>query len=265
MKKILHIGTWIVLIVGLVLLLGFSSVWHKNTVCEQYLISIKYNDADTFLRVMNIEKELLSSGDSIIGKTLNEININEIEKHLMKDPYIKEADVFSTVEGNIQIDIVQRMPLVRIINKSNKAYYIDSEGSLMPLSNKATSRVLIANGNIKDTYSPSIRLSRDHKSMIEGNDASGNLQNIYSLATFIDKDKFLRSMIDQIYIRNNNEIELIPKVGNQLIIFGNIDNHELKFEKLKALYKDGFKKTGWSQYRTINLKYKNQVVCSKKL
>jgi len=264
MNKIVHIGIWTVLAVGLVILLGFSSVWHKNTICEHYKVSIKYNDVDTFLRVVNIEKELISSGDSIIGKTLKEINTNDIERHLRKDPYIKDADVFSTVEGNIQINVIQRMPLVRIINKNNDAYYIDTEGSLMPLSSKATSRVLVANGNIKDSYSPSTRLSLDPEVAIERNSASDNLQNIYYLAIYINQDDFLSTMIDQIYIRSNNEIEMIPKVGNQLIIFGNINDFEVKFEKLKALYKDGFKKTGWSHYKTINLKYKNQVVCSKK-
>ena len=264
MKKILHIVIWTVLTVGLFILLGFSSLRHKNIVCKHYEILIDYNNTDTFLKISDIENELLASGYSIIDKTLKEINTNKIEEHLIKDPYIKDADVFSTVEGNIQINIVQRTPLVRIINKNNNSYYIDSEGSLMPLSNKATSRVLIANGNIKDGYSASINLSGNHENMIKEDKPSDNLQNIYYLATYIDHDEFMKSVIDQIYIRKNNEIELIPKVGNQLITFGKIDDLEVKFKKLKALYKEGFRKTGWSQYKTINLKYKNQVVCSKK-
>jgi len=264
MKKILYIAFWSILAIGLVILLGFSSKWHKNTICERYDIIIEYNDADTFLRIGNIEKEIMISGDSIIGKTLNDIQTNNIEEYLKNDPYIKNADVFSTVEGNIRIKVVQRMPLVRVINKNNSAYYIDMEGNLMPLSKKATSRVIVANGNIRDKYSATKSISINSEGKPESNSVTANLMNIFYLATYINEDIFLKTMIDQIYIKNNDEIELIPKVGNQLIEFGTIDDLELKFEKLKALYKDGFKKTGWSQYKTINLKYKNQVVCSKK-
>ncbi|MCD4679683.1 MAG: hypothetical protein K8S00_04780 [Bacteroidales bacterium] len=264
MKKIINIAIWIVLIVGLALLLGFSSVRHKKLTCKHFEISIRYNEADTFLRVMNIEKEIIAAGDSIIGKKLKKINTGDIEKMLMKNPYIINADVYSTVEGNIQINIVQRQPIVRVINKHNKGYYIDSEGTLMPLSQKSTTRVLVANGNINELYSSSIRLSGDPENINEEKERSNNLQNIFYLASYINKDNFLKSMIDQIYITKNNEIELIPKVGNHLIIFGKTDDLEVKFNNLKALYNDGFKKTGWNKYKTINLKYKNQVVCSKK-
>ena len=41
--------------------------------------------------------------------------------------------------------------------------------------------------------------------------------------------------------------------------------YEEKFEKLKMFYTEGLNKTdGWNKYSTINIKYKNQVVCTKK-
>ena len=89
------------------------------------------------------------------------------------------------------------------------------------------------------------------------------LFKIYSLAKFINKNKFLNTQIEQIYINKENGIELIPKVGKHLILFGDIDNMEEKFENLIAFYKKGLSKVGWDKYKKINLKYKNQVVCTK--
>ena len=89
------------------------------------------------------------------------------------------------------------------------------------------------------------------------------LTNLYRLAMYITHDKFLKAQIDQIYVNESGEFELVPRVGNQLIILGSADDLEAKFKKLFAFYKYGLNKIGWNKYNTINLKYKNQVLCSK--
>lgn len=264
MKRLFNIAIWTVLITGLAVLLGFSSLSHKKILCKNIDIKIEYNNADTFLKIESIQKDISSKGDLIIGKSLDEINTSRIEDILGKNPYIKEADAYTTVEGYLKISVLQRIPIVRIINRSNEGFYIDSEGLLMPLSSESTTRVLVASGNIKDSYSLNKKIQTDRKDKNPNELVSKNLQNIFHLAQYIDNDAFLKTMIEQVYINRNDEIELIPKIGNQLIIFGNINEMEEKFNKLKALYKDGFKKTGWNKYKTINLKYKNQVICSKK-
>jgi len=47
----------------------------------------------------------------------------------------------------------------------------------------------------------------------------------------------------------------------QLILFGPMDEIEEKFKKLKLFYKEVLPKKGWNTYSSINLKYKNQIVC----
>lgn len=259
MKKFINISVWTSLIIVLGILLGFSSFKHKNIVCKNYQISISYYDIDTFLRKENIEMIIHACYDSIIGKSLKDININSIEMQLEKHPFISNADVFTTVEGDIKIKVSQRKPIVRVMNKHNEGYYIDAEGYLMPLAQEASSRVLIANGNISYSYNPDVIISVKNNPEIPE-----VIRDIYSVSEYIENEGFFKTMIDQIYINGKKEIELIPKIGDQLILFGDAHDCDNKFEKLKALYKDGFKKTGWRQYKTINLKYKNQVVCSKK-
>ena len=74
---------------------------------------------------------------------------------------------------------------------------------------------------------------------------------------------FLASQIIQLYLNQNKEFELIPRVGNHVILFGDLDGMESKFEKLMLFYQKGVKQIGWNRYTLINLKYKNQLVCVK--
>ena len=74
---------------------------------------------------------------------------------------------------------------------------------------------------------------------------------------------FLKVLVDEIYVDKSGDFELVPKIGNQLIIFGKPENLEEKFKKLLVFYRQGLNKTGWNKYNVINIKYRNQVVCSK--
>jgi cell division protein FtsQ len=89
------------------------------------------------------------------------------------------------------------------------------------------------------------------------------MNNLYKLSAFITKDKFLKAQIEQIYVDPKGEFELVPRVGTHIILMGRADNLQDKFERLFVFYRMGLSKTGWSRYNIINIKFKNQVVCSK--
>jgi len=74
----------------------------------------------------------------------------------------------------------------------------------------------------------------------------------------------LKIQIEQIYVTKNREYEFVPKVGRHIIIFGGIENMNEKFKKLLVFYHQGINNAGWNTYKSINLKFENQVVCSKK-
>jgi cell division protein FtsQ len=89
------------------------------------------------------------------------------------------------------------------------------------------------------------------------------LTNLYKLTMYIIHDDFLKAQIDQVFVNNAGEFELVPRVGSHVIIFGKAEDMDAKFRKLVAFYKFGLNKIGWNKYTIINIKYKNQVLCSK--
>ena len=69
--------------------------------------------------------------------------------------------------------------------------------------------------------------------------------------------------IDEWFEGWEGDFELIPLVGKQLIILGDANDIKEKFDNLQIFYKQGLSHEGWDKYDTINLKYRNQVVCTK--
>ena len=70
--------------------------------------------------------------------------------------------------------------------------------------------------------------------------------------------------MEQIFVHPDNEVELIPRVGNHRIMLGTFEGFEEKLDKLQLFYEQAIPKVGWEKYSIINLKYKNQIVCTKK-
>jgi cell division protein FtsQ len=142
---------------------------------------------------------------------------------------------------------------------------MDLQGKLMPWSPNFTPRTLIAAGNINEKYHEWCKTNIDQ---IINNDTlktSTLLDDLYALTRFILANKFWQAYTEQIFVNEKGDIELVPKVGNHKIIFGNADEIPEKFWKLKVFYKEGLNYTGWENYDTLNLKFKNQVVCTRKI
>jgi cell division protein FtsQ len=90
------------------------------------------------------------------------------------------------------------------------------------------------------------------------------LKDIFYLVQYINDNSFWSAQIDQIYVDNNDQIDLIPRVGNQVIHIGTTENIEGKLRSLSAFYDKVLPEVGWNKYSVINLEYKDQIVCKKR-
>jgi len=242
MKKIINISLWTLSIIFLLITMGFVNREQRQLSCTSVDVRINYDHKNFFVEKGDVLSMIAAKGIKLAGIPLSVINFEYIETLINTNPSIAKAEVYSTIAGEIKIDIVQRKPIIRIIaDDLHMNFYIDENGRKMPLSSKHTSKVLIANGNIKTSM----------------------LDDLFKLAKYVDKNNFWKSQIQQIYINLDEEIELIPRVGRHNIIFGDVSDMDEKFKKLMIFYKKGLNYTGWNKYKTINLKFKNQIVCTK--
>ena len=261
--KILILSMWILLTGGFMCLVGFTRWEHSTQGCKSYVISIDYGKADTLVTRDDIYSLVRKTGNTLKGQLIGDVDVEAIEREIKRQPYVARAEVFLTMEGVVEIQVLQRQPILRIFNLSGESYYLDGLGSLLPLNPLFSARVLAATGFIDETFSGKVNYLQDSVRSDDSLNHRSVMINLYKLGTYIVKDRFLRAQIEQIYVDKNGEFELIPRVGKHLILFGSADDIEKKFERLIAFYRYGLSRTGWNRYNVINIKYRNQVVCSK--
>jgi cell division protein FtsQ len=267
-KEILHkisqIAIWSVFIATLLVFLGFSASQRSKVLCSEIVVDIIDTTGFYFVEPNDIIELLTEKGYKLKGKPIESLPLNSIESNIKNHPSVKNAEVYTTLDGKLHIDVQQRNPILRIINYNNEGYYVDNDGALFPLSNKYTARVLIANGNINEPYN--LRYTRNASEAKE-TDELGRvffIDDLYLLAKFIQGNDFYRSLVEQIYVNSDNEIEIVPKVGHFIILLGSVEDLNEKFENLKSFMQIALPREGWDKYSFINLKYKNQIVCTKK-
>jgi cell division protein FtsQ len=264
-RKILVIFIWSASIAGLATSLAFVSKKESNSAVKNLEINIYGNEEDPFLDNADITDYITAQNIQIVGNSANAINNSLLEKCLNAHPAIKKVEIAKDINSNFKIDIWQRKPLVRIINSNDESYYIDSDLKLMPLSDNYTPRVLIVTGYLNEPFSSRYEFTIPQIKKHELLSKISLLDDIMDVSNHIISDSVLSSLIHQININVDNEIELFPAIGNHKIIFGHAEHIADKFNKLKLFYTQGLNKTnGWNNYSTVNLKYKNLVVCTKK-
>jgi cell division protein FtsQ len=247
-KKIVVIVAWLCLVGAI----GFSVyyVYMKWAAVRCQAVVVNINPSSPrFMDEAEIAGMIEKSGEPIIGHRLAAININKLEARLSSFTTLNNVEIFRKVDakgisftGKLIISVDQRTPVIRMKNSTDD-YYFDSEGVKIPTSPKYVERILIATGTIPDDLVKKMLLK---------------------MADFINKDDFWRAQIEQVFIQENGELLLVPQVGGYLIEFGTPEEYELKLRNLKAVYQQGFKNMGWNRYKTISVKYRNQVVCTKK-
>jgi len=259
MNKIVQISIWIVVAISVLVALGFVNKNQELMVLKKPIINIDYETENRFIDEEDVLVQIINKNDTT-PLLMKDIDVTELEKKINANAAIKSAQIYKTIDGNLVVDVKQRRPIARIFS-NNTSYYIDENGWLMPTSKTYTSRLLVVSGGYFEPYSKRYKYNYAHlnDSLVE----KTMLDEIYKISKYIDESEFWKAQIEQVYVNKDLEFELVPKVGNHKIVFGGIDNLKGKFEKLMIFYEKGLKKTGWNEYSTINLKYKNQVVCTK--
>ena len=217
-------------------------------------IKVSDNKTRSLVTADDIKSILQASSISISGKPIQSIDINEIEKILLGKSYIKKAEVYADINGIINIRIEQRKPIIRVHTKG-WGFYMDEDGFVFPLSKSFTDYVPIVTGNLP------LPTSMKEKGLIPETEDAYFLRQLLVFAHFLQSDSYWNSMVEQVNVVSKNDIELITRVGSQVVKLGNFDDFKYKLHKLDAFYRNGMPAVGWNTYKTINLAYSNQVVC----
>lgn len=242
----------------LLVLVGFVTRHQNQVGCKSVEILVHSKAGMYFIDQHDVYHQVVNAADSVEGRPMIEIDTRHIENAISQMPEVKKVDVFKTIHGRLQVVVDLRVPIARVFNPNGTSFYLDESGQMMPLSNKYTARILAVNGHVKQAA------LRSDKEIPEVSQWDQQRRDIHQLASFIQTDSFWKAQIQQLYVDENLEYVLIPRVGNYEIHFGKMNEIETKFSHLNAFYEQALSGGDWNKYSVINLKYKDQVVCKQK-
>lgn len=230
-------------------IIAFTEGRQENIVVGDVRVKIENMQENHFLDEQDIVSIMEFDKVAMKGASFSEVNMREVERKIRKQPFVKDAQLYSDLKGNITVRASLRRPVARIVRNDGPDGYIAEDGTIMPVSDKFTSRVVLVSGS----YVPALL---NQKSLTETEDG----QKLMDVILKIRDDDFWSAQIAQVDINKKMKITLLPQVGNERIEFGMPDRLEQKFDKLMLFYKEILPRMGWNKYTRVNLEYSGQIV-----
>lgn len=241
MKKFFNWSTIrLVLMFALVLFLySFTANRNLNRKLQKAEVIFENNEV-LFVSPETVNKLLIENKSDVKTIAKVEVDLNKLEKSINKNRMIEKSDVYVTIDGTLRAKVKQKTPIARVFDNSG-SFYIDYEGSTMPLSELNSARVPLVWGEITDK----------------------NKKKLSEILKMIYNDEFLKKNIIGVQILPKDELLMKNRNYNFDILFGKPINIEKKFNNYKAFFQKEVNDSILNKYKKINLKFTQQVVCIK--
>ena len=258
-------------------LLAFSARRTNTTPVKALEVSVEAAAGMHFIDENAVREQVLAATEAVVGAPIGEVDLVAIEEGLRSIGCVAGADVYHTMDGVLHIRVRQREPIVRVINADGSGFYIDRQGWTMPLSEQFTARVLVVTGALAEPFAASAPVD-----LLNAGDSlrrAVRSEEILALAGVVAADPVWNALFDQAVVDANGEFELIPRVGGHRVKVGHAqgtsaDAHAThteatgllhqRLEKLRAFYQQGIPQSDWRMYSTIDTRFADQVVCTRR-
>ena len=239
-KKTKILSLLIALLVALLVLA--ANVWRRQLLVKEVKVDIDYGCSDTLVTAQQVEQQIRDAMPHLTSQMLREVDLKAVERAATASPYLMGCKAATSIGGNVVLFASQRRPIVRICTEGE--YYLDESGHRLPDSPIGWCDVIVASGHISSS--------------------GKGLKDVYTLAYYLDQHPDFGPLFDQIYRDGKGDIYLTPKLGNHTVQLGSVENLDHKFHNLVAFYTRGLPQVGWDKYSLISVKYRGQVVCTKR-
>ncbi|MFH6773108.1 cell division protein FtsQ/DivIB [Gaetbulibacter aestuarii] len=197
------------------------------------------SENNLFITHENVSKLLIQNYGSLKNVPKDILDLNHLENALKSNPMIKSAEVYLAIDGTLYAEVAQKNPIARV--STTASYYVDDQGNYMPLSTNYSARVPLITGYVEKNY----------------------LDDVYQVADKVRKDAFLKTNVIEIHQDRDHQIALKLRACKFSVQLGRAMYLDKKINNLKAFYQKNLKDETLNQYSMVNLKFDNQVVCTK--
>lgn len=215
-------------------LLSFSLKRFNEKPMEKVTIKLaQTKDPVYFIDEKDVKEMVRKSNPT---KKIGDINIPELEKKLNQLPAVDSANVYLNLNGNLNLDIKQRVPAFRL-SKDDQDFYVDEKGVEFPISKNYSFPCMLVMGNVKK--SEYVKLA--------------------ALIAKINRDDFSKKYFIGISKKKGN-YELLTSEGYFKVEIGDLEKIDLKVKGFKAFVEKYLIHQNPEKYTKVSVKYDNQIV-----
>jgi len=186
-----------------------------------------------------------------VGMPIEKINLTQLEQFIEKTEWVKNAEFFINNKLVLEVKIEQRIPIARVFTASGTSFYIDNEGTRLPLKQLTVLNLPVFTGFPTDQP----KLSKPDSVL---------LKDVLFFAKTIQKDSFFMAQVAQVNIEPNGTFQMVPTLGDHLVLLGSVDQLEDKLNRLFTFYKKVWVASGINAYQYIDCRFNQQIVALKK-
>lgn len=233
----------------LAVLVIVANVVRSRSQVRGFEVVIRYGSTPHLVDSQVVRDTVMRRMPNLLQLSVKNVDCPRVAAAAARVPYLANVSAAVSVGGKVVVRADQRRPIMRLYYGSRE-FYMDVDGRLFPPSPRDWCNVLVAGGE----FTEPLRLDS----------LNAQATALWQVARFIDDERDYRQLIDQIFVERDGDIMMVPKVGDHVIELGAPDDLDAKFSNLLTFYRKGMPRAGWDTYSKISLKYRGQVVCTKK-
>ncbi len=244
--RIVFFSLLFLVVVGYLLYYFFAlSESDTDNRCVAVELIISNDEDEPFISQHDLDQMLIAADQYPKGRRVSEVDTKKIESVVGTNPFVREVSCYKTPTDKVIVNVTQRVPVIYVVPEGDMSYFLDDTATRIP-NKRYVRNIIVASGDIDETYAK---------------------KELLRFAMFLQTDEFWDSQIEQVYVKrdrkNKRVVELVPRVGDQIIYLGAMEGFEDKLSRMRTFYDRAMGVVGWNKYDRINLEYDNQIICRK--
>ena len=234
----------------LLVLVVVANISRSRSTVRGVEVHLRYGKTTPLVEEATVRDSILAAIPALLQMQVADVDREQVAEAASHVPFLSEVNASVSASGKVVVRARQRRPIMRLYY-ADREYYLDGEGVVMPAATATGScNVVVAGGNFAEP--------------LRADSLNAQMLYLVALANYLDHEKRYGDLIDQIFIERDGDVLMVPKLGNHVVELGQVENLPDKFANLWAFYRKGMPRAGWDTYSKVSLKFKDQVVCTKR-
>lgn len=218
-------------------------------------MTVKVNGEYAFVDTNEAVDFILSRYADPAGMTVAEVDLWQIEQLLDSHSAVFKSQVWLESDNRVHVEVMQRCPVMRI-QTGNSGFYIDSTGCIFPLQKGYSAQVPVIDGNVP------VKIAGGYKGLAPTPEEQEWVERMLELIRVM-RNGVWATNISQIRVGRDGSMVMIPRTGNEKILFGSADDIERKFAKIEKYYTHIKPSKGEGYYSSVDVTNKGKIICTK--